>query len=191
MAPVLAIYHYFIALLAIAFYRYPAGQICVIAVTGTSGKTTTTHLIYEILKKAGKKISLISTITAVIGNKKSDIGLHVTTPSPFLLQKLIREAVNQGSQYIVIEASSHGIAQFRMLGTNVKIGVLTNIAHEHLDWHKTFENYVNAKLSLILNSKIAVVNKDDESYNFILKRKSKAELITYSIETDADFRIKN
>lgn len=146
------LYHYLTAWLSVILFGYPASKLTVIAVTGTSGKTTTSHLIYSILKKAGKKVALISSIEAVIGGNSLDTGFHVTTPDAFSLQRLLRKAVNQKDEFVVIEASSHGIAQHRMLGTNVTIAILTNISHEHLDWHKTFTHYAHSKLSLITTS---------------------------------------
>lgn len=188
-----ALYHYIIALIAVLIYGYPARELTVIAVTGTSGKTTTSHLIYSVLKKSGRKAALISSVTAIIGGKVSDTGFHVTTPSPFALQKFLKTAVSKGDKYVVIEASSHGIAQYRMLGTNVKIAVLTNIAHEHLDWHGTFEAYAQAKLSLIQKAEISIVNKDDASYKLVENLDKKdSVLLTYSLtDSSADFIPKN
>lgn len=188
MEHIKALYHLVLAILAVMRYGYPARSLIVIAVTGTSGKTTVSHLIYSVLKQAGKKVSLVSSISTIIGNREYDTGLHVTTPSPFALQKFLQKAKKTGNQYVVIEASSHGIAQFRMLGTNVMIGVLTNIAHEHLDWHKTFTAYANAKLSLIAKAKVAIVNKNDQSYSLLLKYKPlSAKIITFSLTGQADF----
>lgn len=183
------IYHFASAVLAVVFYGYPAKKLRVIAVTGTSGKTTTAHLIYSILKNAGRKVSLISSVKSIIGGKEYDTGLHVTTPTAFSMQKFLAYAVASGDTDIVIEASSHGIAQYRMFGTNVRIGVLTNIAHEHLDWHKTFANYANTKLFFIAKAKFAVVNKDDDSYQMLLRLGGiKAKIITYALnDKDADF----
>ncbi|MBI2029542.1 UDP-N-acetylmuramyl-tripeptide synthetase [Candidatus Gottesmanbacteria bacterium] len=189
MEHIKALYHYIVAVIAVLVYGYPAKDLTVIAVTGTSGKTTTSHLIYSILKKSGRKAALISSVEAIIGGKVSDTGFHVTTPSPFALQKFLKTAVSKGDKYVVVEASSHGIAQYRMLGTNVKIAVLTNIAHEHLDWHGTFEAYSQAKLSLIQKAQVSVVNKDDESYKLVEKLgNKKAVILTYSLkDPDADF----
>lgn len=186
-----ALYHFILAIFATVFYGYPGRSLTVIAVTGTSGKTTTSHLIYSILKMANKKVALISSVKAIIGGKEYDTGFHVTTPTTFAMQKFLRQAVNSGDSHIVIEASSHGIAQYRMLGTNVYIGVLTNIAHEHLDWHKSFENYAKAKLSLVAKSKIAIVNKDDKSFQMLVKTKPRsARIISYSLDDkSADFTL--
>ncbi len=192
MEHVKALYHLIVALLAVLIYRYPASKLKVIAVTGTSGKTTTSHLIYWFLKSSGYKVSLISSVAAYIGNKEYDTGFHVTTPSPFDLQRFLRRSVESGDKIAVIEASSHGLAQFRMLGTNIAIGVLTNIAHEHLDFHKTIESYQEAKLSLLKKSKISLVNKDDVSYNLIYKNPSfPTHIVTFGIDNKSDFSPKN
>src|SRR3972149_10600432 len=97
------LYHLFVAAMAAFFYRYPAKKLKVIGVTGTDGKTTTVHLIYHLLKSAGKKVSMISSVKAVIGQKEYDTGFHVTTPSPWEVQKYLRQAVEGGSEYMVLE----------------------------------------------------------------------------------------
>ena len=154
---------------ACVYYRYPAKGLKVIGVTGTDGKTTTVNLVYHILTAAGKRVSMISTVGAVIGNRKIETGLHTTTPDPFILQKLLRKAVDGRSEYIVLEVSSHGLDQFRVLGCNFYIGVLTNITHEHLDYHKTFTHYLETKAKLFISSKIAVLNREDASFEKLVK----------------------
>ncbi len=139
------------AVLANVVYGFPARNLKVIGITGTDGKTTTSHMIYEILKAVGEKVSLISTINSP--------GLHVTSPDPFIIQKLIKEAVEVGNEYMVLEVTSHALDQFRFWGIKFEVGVITNITHEHLDYHKTFENYRSTKLKLLKNSKIPVKYK--------------------------------
>lgn len=161
--------------------------------TGTDGKTTTVNLIYQILKEAGKKVSMISSVNAVIGEKKYDIGFHVTTPDPKDIQKYLAQAVKAGSQYFVLESTSHGLAQNRLFGCNFKVGVVTNVTHEHLDYHKTYENYLQAKAKLFARVELAVLNKDDESYETLKSKveRQKAKVITYGIKSKADFTPKN
>jgi len=134
--------------LANVFYGFPTKNLKVIGVTGTDGKTTTVNMIYQILKAANKKVFMISTINSP--------GLHVTSPDPFVVQKLIKEAVTEGNKYLVLEVTSHALDQFRFWGIKFEVGVITNITHEHLDYHKTFENYKNTKLKLLKNSKIPI-----------------------------------
>src|SRR3989338_11000950 len=161
------IYHLFKAILANIWYGFPSRKLKVIGVTGTDGKTTTTHLIAHILKTAGKKVSIISTVYAKVGNQEYDTGLHTTTPDSFLIQKLLKKALDSRDEYFVLETTSHALDQNRVWGIKYEIGVITNITHEHLDYHRTYEEYVKAKLKLLLNSRVAVVNKDDESYKNI------------------------
>jgi len=158
------VYHLIQAILANIFYGFPSRKIKVIGITGTDGKTTSTHLIYHILKSAGKKVSMISTIYAKIGAHEYDTGLHTTTPSSFLIQKLIKKSVDSGDEYFVLETTSHGLDQNRVWGVRYEIGLITNITHEHLDYHKTYEQYLNTKLKLLKRAKISIINKDDESY---------------------------
>lgn len=151
------ILHLLNALCACLYYGFPAQHITVIGVTGTDGKTTTTHMIYEILKAAGKRVSMVSTIYAMIGGKSSDTGFHVTTPSPWKIQNLIYEAVAHGDEYLVLEVTSHGLDQNRVWGIWFATGVLTNVTHEHIDYHGTFEAYKKAKLKLLSRSSFSVI----------------------------------
>lgn len=178
--------HLPLALLALLFYRFPSRRLKVIGVTGTDGKTTTVSLIYEILREAKLPVAMVSTVSAKIGHEEIDTGFHVTAPDPWLLQKLLRRMADSGIKYVVLEATSHGLDQFRLLGINFEIGMLTNITREHLDYHKTFENYRNAKLILLKKAKIAVLNKDDESFEFV-KSRLDGKVITYGIKSEADF----
>jgi len=161
------VYHLFQAVIANILYGFPSRKLKVIGVTGTDGKTTTTHLIAHILKMAGKKVSFVSSVYASIGGRESDIGFHVTTPNSFALQKLLKQSADNNDEYFVLETTSHALDQNRVWGIKYEIGVITNITHEHLDYHGTYEKYVEAKLKLLLNSKVAVINEDDESYKNI------------------------
>jgi len=192
-------FHFPLALLAVLFYRYPARKLKVIGVTGTDGKTTTVNLINRILKEAGLRTAMISTVGAEIDDKKIATGLHVTAPNPWLLQKLLRKMVDKGIKYVVLEATSHGLDQHRLLGCNFAIGVMTNVTHEHLDYHQTQEKYLAAKARLFKGVKIVVLNRDDKSYEYLfskLPRKAgyrfagqtpNSELVTYGIKRKADF----
>lgn len=178
------VYHGVSAFLAALFYGFPARQLTVIGVTGTDGKTTTTHLIHHILKTAGKKASLVSSIYAGIAGKKYDTGFHVTTPDSWKLQRFLRQAVDHGDRYLVLEVTSHGLDQNRVWGIPFTVGVLTNVTHEHLDYHKTYENYVKTKEKLLQRSKIAIVNVDDKSFQFIDRSKQR-NITTYGIKNAA------
>ncbi len=169
---------------------YPARNLTVIGVTGTDGKTTTCHLIYSILKQAQLQVALVSSVAAFIGEKEIDTGFHVTTPDARFLQPLLRKFVNQGVQYLVLETTSHGLDQHRVLGCNFSIGVLTNVTHEHLDYHKTFKRYIAAKAKLFSKAKIAVLNRDDKHFNYLKRTARKAKVVTYGIDKKADFTLK-
>jgi len=178
------LFHLPSSILAIIFYRYPAGKLKVIGVTGTDGKTTTATLIYEILKKVDKKVALISTVSARIGDKELPTGLHITTPNPWELQKLIRFVSDKGFEYLVLEVTSHGLAQFRTFGCNFLIGVITNVTNEHLDYHHTWKEYLLAKAKLFYGVKYKILNKDDRSFSF-LRGIGKGNIISYSIKKNA------
>ncbi|TSC64755.1 MAG: UDP-N-acetylmuramoylalanyl-D-glutamate-2, 6-diaminopimelate ligase [Microgenomates group bacterium Gr01-1014_93] len=152
------------AILANVLYGFPSKKLTVIGVTGTDGKTTTVNMIYQILKEAAKKVSMVSTINAVIGGKIYDTGFHVTSPDPFLVQKFASDALKNGDKYLVLEVTSHALDQFRFWGIKFDVGVITNITHEHLDYHRTFENYKNTKLKLLKNVKFAILNSNLKQY---------------------------
>lgn len=178
--------HLLIAFLAVTFYRAPGKKMTVIGVTGTDGKTTTTHLIYEILKSAGKKVSMISTIAAIINDQEYDTGFHVTTPSPWVLQKFMKIAQKGGSEYFVLEVTSHALDQYRVHGTSIDIGVMTIISHEHLDYHGNLEEYRETKAKLLAGVKYSVLNKDDKNYKFF-KKKASGKVIAYAVDQLADY----
>jgi len=184
------IYHLVRAYAACIYFGFPSKKLTVIGVTGTDGKTTTSHMIYEILKSAGKKVSLISSIHAQIDEKLYDTGFHVTTPDPVALQKFLKEVVDSHSEFLVLEVTSHGLDQNRIFGIGFKFAVLTNITHEHLDYHKSFENYILAKARLFKGAKVNILNLDDPTFSKI-KKLAGGKIITYSIDKKADFASKN
>src|SRR3989338_9039204 len=159
--------HLFIAIVSSFYFRYPGRKMIVIGVTGTSGKTTTASIIYHILKSAGKKVSTITTVSAVINGVNFDTGFHVTSPSPFTLQKYLYQAYKGGCKYFVLEVTSHALDQHRILGTNIRIAVITNISHEHIDYHKTLEKYRDVKAKILKGAEFAVLNADDANFDFL------------------------
>ncbi|MBI3485794.1 UDP-N-acetylmuramoyl-L-alanyl-D-glutamate--2,6-diaminopimelate ligase [Candidatus Daviesbacteria bacterium] len=167
-------------------FGFPAKGMIVIGVTGTDGKTTTTNMIYQILKNAGKKVSMISTINAMIGDESFDTGFHITSPNASDLQKYIRKAKEAESKYLVLEVTSNGLDQFRVLGIKFEIGVITNITHEHLDYHKTWENYFKTKAKLIKNVNIAVINKDEKHFERLSKL-TKGKVVSFGLHKNSDF----
>ena len=184
------IYHLVLAILANILFFFPSRGIKVIAVTGTDGKTTTVNLIYHILKTAGHRVSMVSSISAVINGKIYDTGFHVTTPTSYALQKFLRRAK---SEYFVLEVTSHAIDQNRIFGIPIAVAVLTNITSEHLDYHKTYDNYLKTKASLLKRAKITVVNSDDSSYTLLADvkaKKSQENWITYGLSESSDYNPK-
>jgi UDP-N-acetylmuramoyl-L-alanyl-D-glutamate--2,6-diaminopimelate ligase len=143
--------------LSSVWYGNPSENLRVIGITGTKGKTTTVHLVYHILTNLGEKVGLISSIAAKIGDKEIDTGFHVTSPDVISLHKFLKEMVDAGCKYAVVEVSSHGIDQKRIAGVNFEVGVLTNIAPEHLDYHKTFAEYKKVKTSFINSCRFKVI----------------------------------
>jgi len=139
--------------LAAAAHGYPSRQLTVIGVTGTDGKTTTTDgktttstLLHSILQVATRgKAGLISTVAAVIGDEQYDTGFHVTTPGAPQIQAFLAQMVERGLTHVVLEMTSHGLAQGRLNGIDLDVAVLTNLTHEHLDYHGSFEHYRAAK----------------------------------------------
>ena len=180
--------------LAAAYHGYPSRALVVIGITGTDGKTTTSTLLFNILKAAGLKVGMISTVSAVIGDEEIATGLHVTTPGADEIQGYLRRMVNAGLTHCILETTSHGLAQARVNGVDYDVAVLTNITHEHLDYHGTFEHYRDAKglLFAMLSTsyrkpmvgKFAVINRDDPNADFFLSFPADQHL-TYSTRTDA------
>lgn len=160
---------------------FPSRSLSVVGVTGTDGKTTTSNLIYHIIRESGKKVAVISTIGAIIDGKVYETGFHVTTPSPFAVQKYLAIAKKKGCTHVVLEVTSHALDQWRVWGIHFTVGVLTNITHEHLDYHKSYERYVATKLRLFGMADTAVINSNGEWFAQVLKTIPKDRLVTYSL----------
>jgi UDP-N-acetylmuramoyl-L-alanyl-D-glutamate--2,6-diaminopimelate ligase len=149
-------------------YGFPGKKLRIIGVTGTNGKTTTSFLIHRLLHEAGIKVALLTTVANGIGDNIIPQSEHITTAQAGVLQRKLREYANAGVEWVVVETSSHSLAQHRVWGVPYEIAVMTNITHEHLDYHGTFEKYVEAKRRLfkIANKhglRFGVVNKQDPS----------------------------
>jgi len=180
---------------AAAWHGHPGRKLRVIGVTGTDGKTTTVRLIAEILRAAGKRVGWISTVSAFLGGDEADTGLHTTTPDALEVQRYLASMVDTGMAYAVIEATSHGLAQHRVTGCEFDVGVVTNITHEHLDYHGTYEDYRAAKAQLFSQvgsshpkpgvPKVCVLNADDSSYDF-LERFCTRRSYSFGIERPSD-----
>ena len=190
-----------IAHLAAAYYNYPARKLTMLGVTGTDGKTTTSNLLYRILLEAGLKVGMISTVNAIIGDEILDTGFHVTTPDALDTQRYLAQMLDAGLTHVVLETTSHGWAQYRVDACEFDIGIVTNITHEHLDYHGSYEAYRSAKARLFTsladtldkpqgNPRMAVLNKDDISYDY-LSRLAPVPQVCYSVEKSATVRAEN
>jgi len=177
------------ALIAANMYNRPAEKLSLIGVTGTNGKTTTTHFIEEMLRSCGYKTGLIGTNGARVGEQPLDISFATsTTPDPLELQELFAHMVGEGVKYVVMEVSSHALALFKMEGLIFDVGVFTNLTQDHLDLHGTMDNYRLAKAQLFAQSRYCVFNIDDESSPTMLRHFGDGPYLTYGIEKEADLR---
>ena len=175
-----------LAALGANWFGHPSDSMCMIGITGTNGKTTTTYMIKAIAEKAGYKVGLIGTIRNLIGDRI--IPTDRTTPESVELQRVFRLMRDEGVQLIVMEVSSHALDQDRVHGIEYLIGGFTNLTQDHLDYHKTFENYLAAKKIMFTRSKFAVMNADD-SHSAELLRGINIPSITYGIRCEkADVR---
>lgn len=178
-----------------AFYDYPSQKLVVIGVTGTDGKTTTTNLVFHILHTAGIPVGMISTVNAVVGDEILDTGFHITTPESPDIQRYLAKMVEAGLTHVVLEATSHGLAQKRVAEVDFDLAGVTNITHEHLDYHGDYQGYLQAKGKLFEAlskgrshggvEKLAVLNKDDTSYAY-LSEITRTSQLSYSLSKDAD-----
>ncbi len=150
-----------------AYYGFPAKGLKLIGVTGTDGKTTTVSLIAHILSGCGKKVACISSVAAFIDGKQFDTGSHTTTPYRFHMPAYLRKMREKHVEYGVLEITSHGLDQHRAFGITFVVSAITNITHEHLDYHKTFERYRESKASIIKQSESVVLNADDFSFTYL------------------------
>jgi UDP-N-acetylmuramoyl-L-alanyl-D-glutamate--2,6-diaminopimelate ligase len=172
------------------FYDNPSQQIKIVAVTGTNGKTTTATLLYRLLRKMGCKAGLLSTVVNKINEK--EIAATHTTPDAVSLNSLLRDMVNEGCEFCFMEASSHALHQNRIAGIKISGAIFTNITHDHLDYHKTFNEYIKAKKILfdsLPSSAFALTNRDDKHGDIMLQN-CNARKRSYALQTMADYKAK-
>lgn len=184
------LWHYPKSLIYNLYYRFPAKKLILIGVTGTDGKTTTTLLIHRCLLEAGIKAGSISTLGAKIGDNEVKIGLHTTSPDSSVVQKLLRRMVDHGLTHVVVEVTAHAIDQYRYRGCHFQAAVITNVTHEHLDDFINIDSYTRTKTKLFRQTGIAILNRDDPSYQ-IIKNQIRSPIITYGINKNSDFQAKN
>lgn len=173
-------YHVLRADLAAHEYGFPGKKMRVIGVTGTNGKTSTCFLIWKMLNAAGHKTGLMTTVAWGVDKLEKQIE-HMTTVDAKTLNFRMKKIADAGAEFLVLEVTSHALAQHRTFGVPIEIAVMTNVTHEHLDYHKTFENYRDAKRRLFKMAKYGVVNEDDKSWSYFAK--DVKEYITYGINS--------
>ncbi len=175
---------------ATMFYGEPSRKLKLVGATGTNGKTTIATLLYKMFRTFGHKVGLLSTVCNYINDK--EVPASHTTPDPIELNQLLAKMVEEGCEYAFMECSSHAIHQHRIGGLEFTGGIFTNLTRDHLDYHKTFENYRNAKkmfFDRLPKSAFAITNADDKN-GMVMVQNTKATVKTYSIKRMADFRAK-
>ena len=176
--------------LATTFYGNPSAKFKLVGVTGTNGKTTIATTLYNMFRSMGHKAGLLSTVVNYIDGKA--IPTEHTTPDPITLNQLLAQMADAGCEYVFMEVSSHSIVQNRIGGLTFAGGLFTNITRDHLDYHKTFENYIKAKKQFFDNlpsDAFAITNIDDKN-GLVMVQNTKATIKTYSVQQAADFKAK-
>lgn len=177
-----------LAICAAQFYNHPEKKLKIIGITGTNGKTTTTYLIRQILMLKGTRCDLIGTNQIIIGNE--EIESSRTTPESLDLFEIFSKMAESGGEYVVMEVSSHSLVLDRVYGVEFETAIITNITQDHLDFHKTMDEYAKAKAIMFTMCKTAAVNIDDEYKDIILKAAGKSA-VTYGIKGNAAVKAEN
>ena len=182
--------HLALSILADNFYKSPSKQLKLVGVTGTNGKTTIATLLYELFMSMGYKVGLISTVVNKIAG--TDVPTSHTTPDPMTINALLRDMVTAGCEYCFMEVSSHAVVQKRTASLQFVGGVFTNLTHDHLDYHKTFAEYLKAKKEFFDNlpKKVFAITNIDDRNGLVMTQNSRAKVITYSLRAMADFKTK-
>lgn len=179
---------YIVGEVATKFYGDPSSKLELVGVTGTNGKTTIATLLYNMFRKFGYKVGLISTVCNYLDDEA--IPTEHTTPDPITLNALLGRMANEGCKYVFMEVSSHSIAQRRIGGLKYAGGIFTNITRDHLDYHKTFENYLKAKktfFDMLPKSAFALTNQDDKN-GMVMTQNTKAKVSSYSLRSLCEFK---
>ena len=173
-----------------ARYGNPARDLRVIAVTGTNGKTTTVNFLNEILKEAGYRTAMFSTANIEIAGEQTVNDTNSTTATVARLQKFFRDAKKADVEFALIEATSHALDQYKFEGVPIEMAIMTNLTQDHLDYHKTMENYAAAKAKLFeMNPNLVVLNADDEWFDYFNNFATESQKITYGEGESADVKI--
>ncbi len=176
------------ALCAARFFGFPAKRMKMVGITGTNGKTTTTYMIRRIVTEEGMKVGLIGTIVNLIDEEEVPTGR--TTPESIDLQRLLKKMADEGCELVVMEVSSHSLVLKRVYGIEFDVGVFTNLTQDHLDFHETWESYADAKSRLFEQSKISVINVDDDSAGNMMAA-AKHEIMKYGVQQPTQFTATN
>lgn len=175
-----------------ARYRNPAKNLQVVAVTGTNGKTTTLNYLNEILKEAGYITAMFTTAVIEIAGKRKINDLNATVPTTDQLQRFFRQAKKSGADFVLLEATSHALHQYKLDGVPIKMAIMTNLTQDHLDYHKTMDAYAAAKAKLFMNDpEFIVLNRDDEWFDYYDEYHAGAQKITYGKHDDAEAKIEH
>ena len=175
-----------------ARFGNPARDLRVIAVTGTNGKTTTVNFLNEILKEAGYRTAMFSTANIEIAGEQTVNDTNSTTATVARLQKFFRDAKKADVEFALIEATSHALDQYKFEGVPIEMAIMTNLTQDHLDYHKTMENYAAAKAKLFeMNPNLVVLNADDEWFDYFNNFATESQRITYGEGESADVKIEN
>ena len=184
------LYHRGLAFTGALIYGFPSRGMKVVGITGTSGKTTTTELLYEIFTHAGFKSASLTTLRFKIGEQTELNMLKMTMPGRFKTQKLLREASKKGVKYVFLEVTSEGIKQSRHKFIKFYAAIFTNLSEEHLESHGGFENYRRAKLELFKVAPIHILNGDDPSFMFFNRLRAKKKVVYKMAEYPRDLESK-
>ena len=179
-----------LALCADRFFGHPSGKLQLVGITGTNGKTTTVTLLYHMFRGLGYECGLLSTIANYVGTRRSETAN--TTADPITINSLMAEMVDAGCQYCFMEVSSIGVEQERTAGLEFKVGIFSNLTHDHLDYHKTFAEYIRCKKLFfdgLGKDAVAIINADD-SHGTVMVQNTKAKVMSYSCRGAADHRCK-
>ena len=180
-------YHYLQSVVSGVKNGWPGKKLRVIGVTGTNGKTTTCFMLWQMLNHAGYKAGLMTTVAWGVTELEPELG-HMTTVDAFTLNQRIKAIADSGAEFLILEVTSHALAEFRTLGIPFELAVFTNLTHEHLDYHKTFARYREAKGKLFKKAKFSILNADDPSCSYY--QNLSREYITYGIK-NGENRAKN
>lgn len=170
------------------WFGEPSRSLATVGVTGTNGKTTVTALCAQLLRAAGHRPGLLGTVNVQVGEELRDNLARATTPEALELQELLAEMVAAGNDSVVIETSSHGLALGRVRNCRYRAGVVTNVTHEHLEFHGTFEAYRDAKTLLVQEAPLAILNRDDPSWP-VFRDRARDRVLSYGAHPEADVRV--